>query len=84
MTQQPFGFLQCAAHAPRTLILVRREKRRCGRKILKYLLRILEGLLFLLKFLEVLDDFLGGAGAVGVVDQFFFCCRPRSIVQAAG
>ena len=36
------------------------------------------------KFLKVLDYFFGGAGTVGVIDEFVFGRGPRSIVQATG
>ena len=36
------------------------------------------------QFFQVLDYFVGGAGAGGVVDDFLFGCGPRSVFQAAG
>ena len=36
------------------------------------------------QFFEVFYYFVRGAGAGGVINQFFFGGRPRSVIQAAG
>ena len=60
------------------------EKVVLGRVVGPDVFDALVDLVVVLELLEVLDDLFGRAGAVGIVYQFVFGCRPRSVVQAAG
>ena len=68
----------------RLIFLLVEEKIFFGRVVRPYIFYAFVNFAIVLKFLKILDHLFRRTGTIGIINEFVFRGRPRSIVQAAG